>query len=74
MVAMELSRTARLRLLTLPFTLPFVPEWWREFGLRTLKRLKGEPAPSPASFGEDAVWIDKDVSTSVNIIAEARYR
>ena len=73
-LAIELSRTARLRLLTLPFTLPFVPEWWREFGLHTLKRFKGEPAPSPASFGEDAVWIGKDVSPSVNIIAEARIR
>ncbi len=37
----ELSRTRRLRLLSLPFTFPGAPEPWRQWGLRALKAFEG---------------------------------
>jgi SAM-dependent methyltransferase len=71
-LAMELSRTAKLRFLTLPFTFPFAPDWWRVFGLKLLKRLKVRKQLCLPTFDETAVWIQNGVSPSVNIIAEAR--
>lgn len=74
----ELRRTRRTMWLTLPFTLPFVPERLRVTMLHWLKRLNDRRSalPTPASgsmdFGEEDIFIAAEASPSVNLIAVAR--
>jgi SAM-dependent methyltransferase len=75
----ELRRTQKIMWLTLPFTLPFIPEAIRTTALKWLKRLasqrksKHKMAARPVfSFGESDIRIAPEVSPSVNLIAVAR--
>lgn len=75
----ELRRVHRLRLLALPFTLPFMPEAWRVGVLRALHALKGPPkapaADAPARtypWTVDDVTIAKGATPSTSIVALAR--
>jgi len=72
----ELRRTKRLRWLTIPLTLPIVPEFVRIRGLAAIKKIrrsKKSTTPSQVSVeftGSDLV-IGKDLSPSVNLVAVA---
>jgi SAM-dependent methyltransferase len=74
----ELRRTRWTMWLTLPFTLPFMPERLRVAMLHWLKRLNrdSQALPTPASgspdFGEADIFIAPEASPSVNLIAVAR--
>lgn len=80
---LELRRAARTKWVTLPFTFPGAPEFWRQAGLRAIKGASGRvsalrkrPAPEPrppSSFGfsQDAVRIEPGLTPSVNIVAVA---
>ena len=75
-LAIELRRTARLKWLTLPVTLPFVPEGMRTWALRQLKRLSGqgkatEQQAQAFSFDESALTIAREATPSVHIISVA---
>ena len=74
----ELERTRRLKWLTLPFTFPLAPEWYRSAGLRLLsavdrarsgRRRTGELAPWP---NERDVSIGRDLSPSINLVTVSR--
>jgi SAM-dependent methyltransferase len=78
LAAMELERTRRLKWLTLPFTFPGAPDWYRRGGLALLSgveggrsRRRGRAAAAPRA-GEDDVAIGKDLSPSINLVAVAR--
>ncbi len=68
-IAREIRRTKRTRLLTMPFT--YGPESWRQFGLSALARLKREGGSSPPNFGDAAVWISENAHPSVNVCVRA---
>jgi SAM-dependent methyltransferase len=75
-IGMELARTRRLKWLTLPFTFPFAPEWWRRAGLAWLKRIersKSKPdnaaATAPFDFDERDIQIGRGLAPSLNLIA-----
>jgi SAM-dependent methyltransferase len=74
----ELKRTRRLMWLTLPFTFPFVPDWFRVRGLDFLKGLqarwsRGTEEVEPSyDFDKTDVHIGKGLFPSVNLIAVAR--
>jgi 2-polyprenyl-3-methyl-5-hydroxy-6-metoxy-1,4-benzoquinol methylase len=74
----ELERTRRLKWLTLPFTFPLAPEWYRSAGLGLLsavdralsgRRRSGKPASWPS---ERDVSIGRDLSPSINLVAVSR--
>jgi len=73
----EIRRTKKLMWLTLPLTLPFVPEALRIVGLKLLKRLSGngkkrkQSNAKTYSFGEEDLVIGPKLSPSVNLIAIA---
>lgn len=72
----ELRRCAKLRLLTLPFTLPFIPDGIRFRTLTALHSLSEGPKKdaSPKQFAYDVsdITISADAAPSVNLIAVAR--
>lgn len=74
----ELRRYRRLKWLTLPFTLPFLPDAVRRAGLDALHRLRGTPATQPVScdpdFGEDAIEFATQVPSSLNLVVIAKPR
>lgn len=78
LIAPETKRTRRLAWLTLPVTLPFVPEAIRVGVLRLLKRLDQKISSSRPfrsedfSFDESDLVIAPDITPSVNLIAVAR--
>ncbi len=74
----ELERTRRLRWLTLPFTFPLAPEWYRTTGLGLLsivdrafsgRRRTDNTGPWPS---ERDVSIGRDLSPSINLVAVSR--
>lgn len=73
----ELSRTRKLMWLTLPFTLPCVPEIIRTGCLRVLKHLQERSKTTisrglqQCDFDESDLFISPDLSKSVNLIAVA---
>jgi SAM-dependent methyltransferase len=78
---LELDRTRRLRALTLPWTFPGAPEWWRVGGMRALKALQGRggrqgsAGDSPAvefGFGPEAVWVDSNPHGALTLVAVIR--
>lgn len=78
-IDIEIRRTRRLMWLTLPVTLPFVPEVVRVAALKWLKRLAGQsggrrsaPTVREFPFSEKDLVISPDASPSVNLIAIAR--
>lgn len=78
-LAIELRRTRKIMWLTLPFTLPFIPETIRIGALKWLKRLSARgkseqemSGPLDFSFGEADILIAPEISPSMNLIAIAR--
>lgn len=78
----ELRRTRRLKWLSLPFTLPVMPERWRVVGLSAARAVSerrrkagsgaGAGAPRQFGFGEGDLHIAPGVWPSVNLVAVAR--
>lgn len=79
-LGLELQRTRRLAWLTLPATLPFMPEAIRVAALRWLKRLARQGRKKSAlpldefPFGETDLVIATEITPSVNVIAVAHKR
>jgi SAM-dependent methyltransferase len=71
-VTRELHRTERLRRITLPFTFPGVPEWWRQAGLKAMARLRPPRRSRPTDFADNAIWICDNAVPSLHIVARAR--
>jgi SAM-dependent methyltransferase len=77
-LAIEIRRTRKLKWLTLPWTLPFVPEAVRVHGLRFLKQLvgqgrdKGSEVLQTFPFDESSLSISANACPSVNLVAVAR--
>jgi SAM-dependent methyltransferase len=83
LLAVELRRARRLKWLTLPFTLPGMPESWRIAALEALHRLRKRgatttttttaTATAPRDYPWDAsdVTIAKGASPSTNLVAVA---
>lgn len=77
MIAHELGRYRRMRLLSYPFTFPGAPERWRLAGIRLAKRFIGRRATTASvsrsfDFGPEDVVIAADAAPSVNVVAIAR--
>jgi SAM-dependent methyltransferase len=77
LVGREIARYRRMKLLSLPFTLPIVPEPLRQGLLKFLsnRRARAKPAGRSAaveSLSAADVMIGADVSPSVNLIAIAK--
>ncbi len=75
----ELRRYRRLKWLTLPFTLPFLPEAWRRAGLDWLHRLRGEAKvgesmSSEPAFGEETIEFVANAPSSLNLVIIASPR
>jgi 2-polyprenyl-3-methyl-5-hydroxy-6-metoxy-1,4-benzoquinol methylase len=80
-IDIEIRRTRKVRLMTLPVTLPFIPDTLRRSGLKCIKDLKkllkGSPQPSSKSekkeypFNLSDLQIASDLSPSVNLVAVA---
>ena len=74
-INIELRRCRRTRWLTLPFTLPFLPDSWRLAALNALHRARGKRVrggePRDYNFGLDDITIAADASPSLNLIALA---
>ena len=75
-IGIELRRCNRIKWMTLPFTLPILPDRWRVGALNAIHRLRGESArggtPREFSFGVEAVRIAPGIAPSVNLVAIAR--
>jgi len=75
MIEIEVRRCRKIKWLTLPFTLPIVPDSWRVAGLNLIHRLRGEGArtgaPRDFPWSIDQVTIAPDASPSVNLVAIA---
>lgn len=77
-IDIEIRRSTRLKWLTLPFTVPIIPEWLRFLGLSSLRRLQDAARPQRLKqkedfgFTSDDLWIGRSPSKSVNLIALAR--
>jgi hypothetical protein len=71
----EIKRTKKLMWLTLPVTMPFVPEAVRIAALKLLKKLAGfgkqktQKTAKTFPFGESDLAIAPNLSPSVNLIA-----
>lgn len=75
----ELKRYRLLKWLTLPMTLPLLPESVRQFGLNLLHRLKQVPQVTTTitnkySFGIEAVSFSQSDKNSLNLIVVANSR
>lgn len=72
----ELRRCAKLRLLLLPFTLPFVPDSMRFRALSALRSLSVAPkqdvSPKQFPYDKSDITISANAAPSVNLIAVAR--
>lgn len=75
MLDIELQRCTKVKWVTLPFTLPMMPDAWRVKALNWLHRLRPQASKMACTdaypFGIDDVHIGKDVSPSVNLVALA---
>jgi SAM-dependent methyltransferase len=72
----ELSRYRMLKWVTLPATLPFMPERLRQWGLGFFhwlqaRRRKGQGAPADPSLGADSVRFVENSSRSLNLLVLA---
>ncbi len=85
-IDIELKRTRLTRMVTYPFTFPGSPEWFRRFGLRTMKatgkllgsvyssKRRDDGADVDFGFTLEDVRIDRNLEPSVNILCVARKR
>jgi SAM-dependent methyltransferase len=75
-IEIELKRCARVKWITLPFTLPFYPRALRVALLNMIHRLRGRPAKPSAKrqydFDESAIVIGAGLVPSLNLVAVAR--
>ena len=75
MIDIELRRCNKVKWMTLPFTLPIMPDRWRVAALNAIHRLRGESArtgePREYPFTVDDVRIAADAAPSVNLVALA---
>lgn len=73
----EINRTKKMRLLSLPFTLPFIPDFLRVFCLNYIKRIKRVMKESKTGseskvFPEIEFDINNEVQRSINLVVIAR--
>jgi len=75
LLKVELDRCRRVKWLSLPFTLPLMPDRWRVAALNTVHRLRGPGiAKGPEQsypFGVSDIRIAKDANPSVNLVVVA---
>jgi len=75
MIDIEVRRCSRIKWLTLPATLPILPDSWRVAVLNLINRVRGEGARTGAErefpFTIDDVKIAANASPSVNLVAVA---
>lgn len=75
-IGVEVRRCARIKWMTLPLTLPFVPDRLRVAGLNLVHRFRrrgtGAGAPQAFDFGSESIHIAKGAAPSVNLVAIAR--
>jgi hypothetical protein len=86
-MALDQRRNRALKTVTLPFTFPGAPEWWRLAGLAALRRVSGglgslrrrkgvpdEIDPASYEFGLGDIEIEVGVTPSSNIVLVATRR
>lgn len=75
-IDVELRRCAKVKWLTLPFTLPFVPRFLRVKSLNMIHALNGKRQhsgkPLQFSFDETAITIAENARPSLNLVAIAK--
>lgn len=75
MIDIELQRCNKIKWMTLPFTLPVMPDRWRVAALNFVHRVRGEGARTGAAhdypFTADDVRIAADAAPSVNLVVLA---
>jgi SAM-dependent methyltransferase len=75
-IGVELRRCRKLKWMTLPLTLPFIPNPLRVKLLDVLHSLRGRPeataAPREFDFDESAIQIAAELQPSLNLVAIAR--
>lgn len=77
MIDIELRRCRKVKWLSLPFTLPFMPDAWRVAALNWVHRARGRkggdarPAGREYPFGIEDVVISEDATPSVNLVVIA---
>ncbi len=75
LIDMEITRTKKLRVLTLPFTLFFVPEFIRIFFITLLKKIKvnkKEKNTKSFDFNTEDIYLTKDNNKSINLLLVAK--
>jgi SAM-dependent methyltransferase len=77
-IDVELRRYNKIKWLTLPFTLPIIPDALRVRLLNMVHSLRGRPeatsAPLEFDFDESSIQIAPDIHPSLNLVAIARNR
>ena len=75
-IDIELRRYAKLKWLTLPVTLPVMPDAWRVSLLNLIHAVRGRPSkkapPRDFDFDESAIHIGKGLAPSLTLVAVAR--
>jgi SAM-dependent methyltransferase len=74
-IGIELRRCRRIKWLSLPFTLPFLPDRWRVHALNAVHRVRGAEARTGQArdypFGVEDIRIAADARPSLNLVALA---
>lgn len=74
-IEIELARYRKLKWMTLPFTLPLMPDAWRVAALNLIHRIRGTQSrggqPRDYPYAVEDVTIAADISPSVNLVAVA---
>jgi SAM-dependent methyltransferase len=75
-IDVELRRCSKIKWLTLPLTLPILPDSLRVWLLNKIHSLRGRPEAKPNplefKFDESAIHIGPDLRPSLNLVAVAR--
>lgn len=75
MIEIELRRCNKVKWMSLPFTLPIIPDRWRVAALNAVHRVRGDAMhtgePCEYPFTADDVRIAANASPSVNLVAVA---
>lgn len=74
LIDMEIKRSKKMRILSLPFTLFFIPEKMRIFFISLYKKLTSKKISNSKDvfdFGVDDIYITKDNKKSINLILVA---
>lgn len=74
-IAIELDRYRKLKWMTLPFTLPIMPDSWRVAALNLIHRMRGTESRGGTArdypFNVEDIKIAAGISPSVNLVAVA---